>query len=274
MALESIAALPLAKEIVGGQGADKEIAARLANEANENAHLAQQLTRLESISQAESFRINDFKRNEIGNSEELKKRELASANELNNKIRDSLENDSKEIDEEPKFYSTELERLYQTPNENVEWPSGERGVGECVPKDPEMQEELAKFGQKSVFYNKDHIPDFSPVSIRSVEIENMSTTREPRGNYEYADKKLAEQFNAEKYNGKDNWDSSDVRKWRREDLQKETGEIWSWHEEPDRKTCRLIPTKINDVFKHLGGVGECRRRDAAFLNNNEVKFDD
>ncbi len=92
MAIESIAALSLAKEVVGGHGTDKEIAERLANEANENARLAQQLNQLETISQTENFRISDFERNEIVNSAELKNTELASANELANKLEKSLEN--------------------------------------------------------------------------------------------------------------------------------------------------------------------------------------
>ena len=274
MAIESIAALSLAKEVVGGHGADKEIAERLSNAANENARLAQQLNQMETLSQAENFRISDFNRNEIANGAELKNAELASANDLNNKIEHLLENNVSEVNEEPEFYSTEMERLYQTPNENVEWPSGERGVGECVPKDVEMQEELAKFGQKSVVYNKDHIPDFSPFSRADVEIDNMSANRTGAGfNYEQADAKLAEQFNTEKFNGRENWTSSDVRDWRRNELKNETGEQWNWHEEPNRKTCRLIPTKINDFFGHLGGVGECKRRDAGIFNNSEVKFD-
>lgn len=92
MAIESIAALSLAKEVVGGHGTDKEIAERLSNEANENARLAQQLNQMETLSQAENFRISDFKRNEIANVAELNNVELVSAKELANKIEKSLEN--------------------------------------------------------------------------------------------------------------------------------------------------------------------------------------
>lgn len=90
MAIESLAALSLAKEVVGGHGTDKEIAERLSNEANENARLAQQLNQIETLSQTENFRISDFERNEIANRAEIKNVELASANELNNKIQHLL----------------------------------------------------------------------------------------------------------------------------------------------------------------------------------------
>ena len=29
------------------------------------------------------------------------------------------------------------------------------------------------------------------------------------------------------------------------------------------KTCDLVPTEVNDYFGHLGGVAECKKRDAA-----------
>lgn len=277
MAIESLAALSLAKEVVGGHGTDKEIAERLSNEANENARLAQQLNQIETLSQTENFRISDFERNEIANRAEIKNVELASANELNNKIQHLLENNVREVNEEPEFYSSLLERINQTTNDinKVEW-TGERGNSESIPKEPDMKNLLEKFDQESVSYNNDGIPDFSPFSRANVEIDNMSANRTgPEGNFAQADEKLAEQFNADKFNGRKNWTSSDVRNWRREDLKNETGMQWSWHEEPDRKTCRLIPTDINAYFGHLGGVGECKIRDRESItfNNSEVKFD-
>ena len=60
----------------------------------------------------------------------------------------------------------------------------------------------------------------------------------------------AEQWNAEARDGKTDWTARDVANWRRENH-------YSWHECNDRKTCQLVPTKVNDYFGHLGGVGEC-----------------
>ncbi|WP_350300026.1 HNH endonuclease signature motif containing protein [Peribacillus frigoritolerans] len=31
---------------------------------------------------------------------------------------------------------------------------------------------------------------------------------------------------------------------------------YTWHELNDLETIQLVPSKINSVFKHLGGVGE------------------
>ena len=56
-----------------------------------------------------------------------------------------------------------------------------------------------------------------------------------------------------------------MKKWREENG-------YSWHERNDMKTCDLVPTKVNDYFGHLGGVAECKKRDAA--QNNGGDFDE
>ena len=58
-----------------------------------------------------------------------------------------------------------------------------------------------------------------------------------------------------KKNGKDNWSAIEVDEYRR--LHKLT-----WHEKADTETMVLVRTEINDFFKHIGGVSECKKRDS------------
>ena len=144
--------------------------------------------------------------------------------------------------------STYEERLKQTPAEGDRghW-TGERGESRYIPTDEEIKKILADYGMDGVDY-KDGIPDFSKCSEATVEIDDMSSNRNK--NFEQCDEKCAEQWNAEARDGKTDWTARDVANWRRENH-------YSWHECNDRKTCQLVPTKVNDYFGHLGGVGEC-----------------
>lgn len=144
--------------------------------------------------------------------------------------------------------STYEERLKQTPAEGDRgsW-TGERGESKYIPTDEEVKAILAEYGMDGIEY-KDGIPDFSKCSEATVEIDNMSSNRNK--NFEQCDEKCAEQWNAEARDGKTDWTARDVANWRRENH-------YSWHECNDRKTCQLVPTKVNDYFGHLGGVGEC-----------------
>ena len=147
--------------------------------------------------------------------------------------------------------STYEERLKQTPAEGDRghW-TGERGESKYIPTDEEVKDILADYGMDGIDY-KDGIPDFSKCSEATVEIDNMSSDRKGKGgNFEQCDEKCAEQWNAEARDGKTDWTARDVANWRRENH-------YSWHECNDRKTCQLVPTKVNDYFGHLGGVGEC-----------------
>lgn len=157
---------------------------------------------------------------------------------------------------ENEFCSTYKERLDQTPkadSERGEW-AGERGESEFIPSDPQMQETLSEFGMEGVTY-KDAIPDFSPCSETTVEIANMSENRKGKGNnFDQCDHACAEQWNKEGRDGRTDWTARDVSDWREKN-------DYTWHERNNMKTCDLIPTKVNDYFGHLGGVGECRRRD-------------
>lgn len=146
------------------------------------------------------------------------------------------------------YLSTYEERLKQTPAEGDRgsW-TGERGESKYIPTDEEVKAILAEYGMDGIEY-KDGIPDFSKCSEATVEIDNMSSNRNK--NFEQCDEKCAEQWNAEARDGKTDWTARDVANWRRENH-------YSWHECNDRKTCQLVPTKVNDYFGHLGGVGEC-----------------
>lgn len=158
---------------------------------------------------------------------------------------------------EIQYLSTYKERLDRTPGEQSDrgvW-MGERGESVFVPSDKEIEikQLLEPYGSECIEY-KDGIPDFSKCSECTVEIDNMTDNR--YNNFAQCDEKCAEKWNEEGRDGKTDWAARDVQRWRAENG-------YSWHERNDMKTCDLIPTKINDFFGHLGGVSECRKRDAA-----------
>lgn len=168
-----------------------------------------------------------------------------------------------QIETDNPYYSTYEERLKQTPSEESErgdW-TGKRGESEFIPNDKEVQDILCQYEKENVAY-EDAIPDFSDVSESTVEIDNMTDNRP--NNFRQCDEKCAERWNIEGHNGKDDWTAREVSQWR-----KENG--YSWHERNDMKTCDLVPTKVNDYFGHLGGVSECRKRDAG---NTGGEFDE
>lgn len=171
---------------------------------------------------------------------------------------------------ESDYPSSYKERIDRTPSETSdrgEW-TGERGESTYIPSDEAMKELLVQFGINGIEY-KDGIPDFSKCSACTVEIDNMGSTRYgENGNFAQCDAKAAEQWNKEGRNEKNDWTARDVKKWREENE-------YSWHERNDMKTCDLVPTKVNDYFGHLGGVAECKKRDAAQnAQNNGGDFDE
>ena len=199
---------------------------------------------------------------ELSNSlESVLKKRLESVPEnnrtdLNQSLAKKLYGNENNIESE--YFSTYKERLDRTPKDNGErgvW-DGQRGESKFVPNDEEMKEILKKYGVDGIEY-RDAIPDFSVCSECTVEIENMTGDRLGKGkNFEQCDQKCAEQWNKEARDGKTDWTARDVAKWREDNG-------YTWHERNDMKTCDLIPSKVNDYFGHLGGVAECRRRDAA-----------
>lgn len=164
---------------------------------------------------------------------------------------------------ENKYYSTYDERLKQTPAEETErgeW-DGERGESKFTPTDEKVKEILAKYGLDGIEYN-DAIPDFSECSESTVEIDDMSEIRSK--NFKQCDEKCAEQWNQEARDGRTDWTAREVKEWREENG-------YTWHERNDMKTCDLVPTEVNDYFGHLGGVSECKKRDA---NDDGGGFDE
>lgn len=181
---------------------------------------------------------------------------LELAEDIPNKEMDVKKLDSpiaKEIDTE-EYFSTYDERLKQTPAQDSErgkWEEN-RGESKFIPYDNEIKAILTQYGLDGIVY-KDAIPDFSECAEETVEIEDMSDIRSK--NFQQCDEKCAEQWNLEGRDGKFDWTPRDVAEWR-----KENG--YTWHERNDMKTCDLVPTEINDFFGHLGGVSECKKRDA------------
>lgn len=150
----------------------------------------------------------------------------------------------KELYENRGFYSTYEERLNKTPKNNGEW-TGERGESKFISDNEDVNALLSEKGLDGIEYS-DAIPDFSEMSKGTVEIDNMTAQRRGKGNnFDQANIKLAEAKGCE---------PSDVARW----MDKNN---YVWHECNDMKTMQKIPFDINDKFGHLGGVGECKRRD-------------
>ena len=99
-------------------------------------------------------------------------------------------------------------------------------------------------------------PDYSKCSEGTVRIENMTENRP--SNFAQADIKLADQWNKEMREGRNDWKDEDVEKFRKSNN-------LSWHECCDTKTMNLVSRDIHgadtSVFLHSGGVAECRVRD-------------
>lgn len=163
------------------------------------------------------------------------------------------ENETGENKENTEYYSTYEERLQQTPVNNGKW-EGERGESIFHSDDETVNKILDEFGLDGISY-KDGIPDFSEVSKGTVEIDDMTENRDK--NFRQADEALAKQRGCS---------PQEVKQWREE-------HGYTWHERNDMKTMDKVPTEINKVFGHLGGVSECKKRDEA-NSNWEDEFDE
>ena len=157
-----------------------------------------------------------------------------------------------------RYYSEYKDRIKFTPidGDRGNW-EGQRGESKYVPsenteKGRDVKQLLTEKGVDGIEY-KNGEPDFSPMSENTVKIESMTEDR--RKNFQQADIECAEQWNADKRGGRTDWTPVDVRDWRRENE-------YSWHERCDTETMDLVPTAINDYFRHVGGCSECRIRDS------------
>lgn len=158
------------------------------------------------------------------------------------------------------YYTSYKERLDHVPAGTNARFEGVPGESKCVPnleseKGQIAAEKLGRYGCDGVEY-RDAAPDFSPCAEAIVKIDDMGSGRYGAGeNFDQARDKLAEQWNASKRDGRDDWKPSDVEKWRQENN-------LTIHECSDMKTCMFVDRDIHDVFCHSGGVSECIHRDA------------
>lgn len=167
-------------------------------------------------------------------------------------------------------YNSYEDRIGCTPRENSENGSfeGKRGESKFVPSENtedgmKAKSKLAEYEMTGVEY-KNAEPDFSKCSEATVEIDNMTEHRKDyidrNGNYQYgnfsqADMECAKQWNDRGKDGRTDWTARNVLNWRHKNR-------CSWHERCDTKTMDLVPMDIHSACTHLGGVSECRVRDA------------
>lgn len=142
-------------------------------------------------------------------------------------------------------------RIKSTPLNDVRWENimggeGRRGQSRCFPTDKESRELLEKFGREYVVYNIKGEPDFAPFEEVSVRISDMSDVREK--NFSSTKLKLLDTEWAKEKGFKTQADITNYMKEHKLTL----------HECGDGVTVRLVPEKINERFKHLGGVSEIK----------------
>ncbi|MBO5177164.1 MAG: HNH endonuclease [Lachnospiraceae bacterium] len=181
-----------------------------------------------------------------------------------------------EFGETREHYNTYDDRIAHTPKENSVLGSweGDRGESKFVPN-PETEagraalEKLKEKDMDGVEY-KNAEPDFSKCAESTVEIDDMTQNRDDyydkdgnlkQGNFTQADIKCAEKWNAEAKDGRTDWTARSVSDWRHENM-------CSWHERCDTKTMDLVPYDIHSQCKHLGGVSECKVRDAVDIGGD------
>ncbi|WP_234448071.1 HNH endonuclease [Virgibacillus salexigens] len=145
------------------------------------------------------------------------------------------------FDVDPKYSSYE-QRVKTTPVNKGEW-SNERAESLFISdKTGEIKKYLDEAGVDGVEY-KNGMPDFSPFSKGEIKLANMTNDR--KSNFSTADEELAKKWSTPEQK----WTAEDIADWREDNK-------YTWHELNDLETIQLVPSKINSVFKHLGGVGE------------------
>ncbi|WP_170846229.1 pre-toxin TG domain-containing protein, partial [Bacillus sp. MUM 13] len=148
---------------------------------------------------------------------------------------------TKGFEVEPKYSSYE-QRVKTTPVNKGKW-SSERAESLFISdKTGEIKKYLDEAGVDGVDY-KNGMPDFSPFSKGEIKLENMTNDR--KSNFSTADEELAKKWSTPEQK----WTADDIADWREDNK-------YTWHELNDLETIQLVPSKINKVFKHLGGVGE------------------
>ncbi len=148
---------------------------------------------------------------------------------------------TKGFDVEPK-YSSYDQRVKTTPVNKGEWSSNRAESLFISDKTGEIKKYLDEAGVDGVEY-KNGMPDFSPFSKGEIKLQNMTNDR--KSNFSTADEELAKKWSTTEQK----WTADDIADWREDNK-------YTWHELNDLETIQLVPSKINSVFKHLGGVGE------------------
>lgn len=140
-------------------------------------------------------------------------------------------------------YSSLNERIKCTPAEgNTGHWTGKRGQSDFVLDEPiEFNGTII-----SKITYKNGIPDFHEYAIGEVNISGMTDVR--ADNFNKASELLAKYWSKIKYMDK-TWTARDVKSFRELNG-------YTWHELNNMTTMQLVPTKVNSVFKHLGGVSE------------------
>ena len=222
--------------------------------------------------------VKDTKTEIVDNYKDIKPEKEMSTKELKDAVKDEIKkasveagdnidnNTEKNLDPLHKdCMTTSEERKELAGHSNGAW-KGETGNSKFHPEKKEAREALDRYKQDGIDY-RDGEPDFSKVSEVTVKIDNMTSIRiGPGKNFDQANQKTAELFNAMAKDNKTDWIARDVENWR-----KENG--YTWHERLDRKTMDLVQSDIHAECKHFGGVAECKRYEAA-RKMNVGGFDD
>ena len=163
---------------------------------------------------------------------------------------------------ESSYLRTMDERKSQALKGNGEWYREGMNL-KFVPNSFEARKELSQLGLDGIKYDRFAEPDFSSVSKTTVQIDKMTSERRgPGNNFEQADKKCAEVWNKEGFEGKNDWTPREVEKWR-----EDPNHHYTWHERSDMKTMDLVPSEIHNECKHYGGCVECKARDGLLGGN-------
>ena len=192
-------------------------------------------------------------------------------------IRDMDDNDEIDIPEVNPDWKEPKETEPHRPTFKSGEFEGERGNSAFYPKDHEVLDDMARFGQDHVDY-VDNNPDFSPFAVHdtpwgeadsTVEIGHMTDqrknpgiegfrrphgsshdTRYDLGNFSQADNALTERIKARYPDS--NVTPELIEKYR-------TDQKLVWHECADGKTMQLVPEKIHNACRHSGGVSVEKR---------------
>ena len=222
------------------------------------------------LKEVQTKEVVDVKNTDMQGIKDIKAETSRSYEERDEYLKNEVfkENDvENSVDEHFNSYE---DRIAHTPKENSELGSweGERGESKFVPNENTDNgqaaiEALKEKGQDGIEY-KDAEPDFSKCAEATVEIDNMTESRENyreadgttrEGNFTQADIKCAEKWSLEGKDGKNEWTAREVSNWRHDNN-------CSWHERCDTKTMDLVSFDIHNHCKHLGGVSECKVRDS------------